>query len=145
MTIGLTLRRLRESANLTQGEIGKRMPTKITKQRISTIESSDDLQFSTVVAYLAAVGYEIQIIHSQIPGDGGKSEIMYTHTKEQLQSLEQLNESSYEQKCIDFQDRIKIAHGLDRDHVLGCMAQAGKDFLNQKKAIWEAKEALRTK
>lgn len=73
MTIGPTLRRIRESAGLTQAQVGKRMPTPITKQRIGAIESADDLQYSTVVAYLATVGYEIKIIQS-CPGDGGKSE-----------------------------------------------------------------------
>lgn len=75
MTIGPTLRTLRESADLTQEEVGKRMPTPITKQRIGAIESADDLQYSTVVTYLAAVGHEIQIIPS-LPGYGQKSETM---------------------------------------------------------------------
>lgn len=70
--IGPVLRALRESAGLTQAQVGERMPTPITKQRIGAIEAADDLQHSTVVAYLAAVGYEIQIINSR-PGDGEKN------------------------------------------------------------------------
>ena len=71
MTIGPTLRRIRESAGLTQAQVGVRMPAPITKQRIGAIEAADDLQHSTVVAYLAAVWHEIQIINSH-PGDGVK-------------------------------------------------------------------------
>ena len=63
--------RIRESAGLTQAQVGERMPTQITKQRVGAIEAADDLQHSTVVAYLAAVGHEIQIINSH-PGDGVK-------------------------------------------------------------------------
>lgn len=64
MTIGQHLRALRISADLTQTQVGERFNPPITKQRIGKIESSDDLQYSTVEAYLAAVGYEIQIIPS---------------------------------------------------------------------------------
>lgn len=71
MAIGTTLRRIRESAGLTQAQVGERMPTPITKQRIGAIEAADDLQHSTLVAYLAAVDHKIQIIQSR-PGDGGK-------------------------------------------------------------------------
>ena len=72
MTIGSTLRAIRESAGLTQAQVGERMPTQITKQRVGAIESADDMQYSTVVAYLAAIGHEIQIIQS-CPGDGEKN------------------------------------------------------------------------
>jgi len=65
MTIGPILRSLRESAGLTQAQVGERMPTPITKQRVGAIEAADDLQHSTVVAYLAAVGHEIKIIQSK--------------------------------------------------------------------------------
>ena len=59
--IGLRLRNLRESAFLTQAEVAAKMG--VTKSRVSAIERAGDAQYSTVVAFAKACGYDVEFVN----------------------------------------------------------------------------------